>query len=76
MDVNDKGKTTFIPPWGTFCYMVMPFGLKNVVATYQRAMVALFHDMMHKEIQLYVDDMVAKSKERERHVVVLRCCLF
>ncbi|PKI41673.1 hypothetical protein CRG98_037936 [Punica granatum] len=48
---------------GTFYYKVMPFGLKNVGATYERAMVTLFHDMMHKEIEVYVDDMIAKSKE-------------
>ncbi|RDX92590.1 hypothetical protein CR513_25247, partial [Mucuna pruriens] len=40
---------------GTFCYKVIPFGLKNAGATCQRAMVALFHDMMHKEIEVYVD---------------------
>ncbi|KAG8484354.1 hypothetical protein CXB51_022830 [Gossypium anomalum] len=40
----------------------MPFGLKNAGATYQRAMVTLFHDMMHKEIEVYVDDMIAKSR--------------
>lgn len=50
----------------------MPFGLKNAGATYQRAMLTLFHDMMHKEIEVYVDDMIAKSKEREDHVKVLR----
>ena len=40
----------------------MPFGLKNAGATYQRAMTTLFHDMMHKEIEVYVDDMIAKSR--------------
>ena len=50
----------------------MPFGLKNAGATYQRAMVVLFHDMMHKEVEVYVDDMVAKSIEGESHVEVLR----
>ena len=50
----------------------MPFGLKNVGATYQRAMVTLFHDMMHKEIEVYVDDMIAKSRERENHVQILK----
>ncbi|XP_061965340.1 uncharacterized protein LOC133689500 [Populus nigra] len=50
----------------------MPFGLKNAGATYQRAMVTLFHDMMHKEIEVYVDDMIAKSKNGEDHVQVLR----
>ena len=61
-------KTTFITPWGTFCYRVMPFGLKNVGATYQRAMTTLFHDMMHKEIEVYVDDMIAKSIDEKEHV--------
>ncbi|PKI36196.1 hypothetical protein CRG98_043413, partial [Punica granatum] len=50
----------------------MPFGLKNAGATYQRAMVTLFHDMMHKEIEVYVDDMIAKSKEGEDHLVNLK----
>lgn len=39
---------------GTFCYKVMPFGLKNAGATYQRAMTALFHDMIHKEMEVYL----------------------
>ena len=43
-------KTTFVTQWGTLCYKVIPFGLKNVWATYQRAMVALFHDIIHHEI--------------------------
>ncbi|KAG8498210.1 hypothetical protein CXB51_007439 [Gossypium anomalum] len=51
MHPEDMDKTTFITLWGTFCYKVMPFGLKNVGATYQRAMVNLFHDMMHKDIE-------------------------
>ena len=61
MAPKDMEKTTFLTMWGTFCYKVMPFGLKNVGAMYQRAMVTLFHDMMHKEIEVYVDDMIAKS---------------
>ncbi|PKI49896.1 hypothetical protein CRG98_029708, partial [Punica granatum] len=50
----------------------MPFGLKNAGATYQRAMVTLFHDMMHIEVEVYVDDMIAKSKEGEDHLVNLK----
>ena len=50
----------------------MLFGLKNVRATYQRAMVTLLHDMMHKEIEVYMDDMVAKSKEEESRVQILK----
>ncbi|PKI73122.1 hypothetical protein CRG98_006487, partial [Punica granatum] len=72
MAEEDKIKTTFTTMWGTFCYRVMPFGLKNAGATYQRAMVTLFHDMMQKEVEVYVDDMIAKSKEREDHLVNLK----
>ena len=71
MAQEDMEKTTFITPWGTFCYKVMPFGLKNVGATYQRAMITLFHDMIHKEIEVYVDDMIAKSQTEEEHLVNL-----
>ncbi|KAK5824409.1 hypothetical protein PVK06_019181 [Gossypium arboreum] len=72
MAPENMEKTTFITMWGTFCYKVMPFGLKNAGATYQRAMVTLFHDMMHKEIEVYVDDMIAKSRGEEEHVVNLK----
>ena len=50
----------------------MSFGLKNAGATYQRAMVMLFHNMMHKEIEVYADDLIAKSREDESHVENLR----
>jgi len=69
---EDIEKTTFITLWGTFCYKVMSFGLKNVGATYQRPMVTFFHDMMHKEIEVYVDDMIAKFAFEEEHLVNLR----
>ncbi|KAG8486695.1 hypothetical protein CXB51_020171 [Gossypium anomalum] len=72
MHPEDMNKTIFVTMWGTFCYKVMPFGLKNAGATYQRAMVTLFHDMMHKEIEVYVDDMIAKSQTEEEHVQVLK----
>ncbi|KAG8501727.1 hypothetical protein CXB51_003885 [Gossypium anomalum] len=72
MHPEDMDKTTFITLWGIFCYKVMPFGLKNTGATYQRAMVTLFHYMIHKEIEVYVDDMIAKSRTEEEHIEVLR----
>jgi len=50
----------------------MPFRLKNEGVTYQRAMVTLFHDMMHKEIEVFVDDMITKSRSEEEHLVNLR----
>src|SRR3954468_20078206 len=62
------GKNNLHNTLGTFCYKVMPFGLKNAGATYQRAMVALLHDMIHQEIEVYVDDMIAKSNTEEEHL--------
>ena len=61
-------KTTYVTQWGTFCYKVMPFWLKNVGETYQRAMVALFHNMIHREIEVYFDDMIARSQTEEEHI--------
>ena len=61
MAPEDMEKTSFITEWGTYCYRVMPFELKNVGATYQRAATTLFHDMMHWDVEVYVDDMIVKS---------------
>ena len=59
-------------PIGNFYYIVMPFGLKNVGATYQRMMTTIFQDMMHRELEDYVDEIIMKSRRREDHVEVLR----
>ena len=58
MAPKDAEKTAFRTPMSNFYYTVMPFGLKNAGATYQRAMTTIFHDMMHKELEDYVDDIV------------------
>ena len=71
MALKDMEKTNFITLWGTFYYKVMSFGLKNAGATYQQAIVVLFDDMMHKEIEVYVDDMIAKSKTEDEQLVNL-----
>ena len=68
MASEDMDKMTFVTQWDMFCYKVMPFGLKIVGATYQRTMVALFHDMIHHEIEVYVDDMIARSQFEEEHL--------
>ena len=65
-------KTAFITPWGVYNYRVMPFGLKNAGATYMRAMTTIFHDMIHKEIEVYVDDIIIKSRESSDHLTHLR----
>ena len=67
----DKIKNAFIIEWGIYCYKVMPFGLKNIGVTYQRAATALFHDIMHREVEVYVDDMMVKSKTRDGHFEAL-----
>ena len=69
---KDMTKTTFTTEWGIYCYMVMPFGLKNARVTYQRMATALLHDMTHNEIEVYVDDMIMKSKDRKGHIINLR----
>ena len=51
----------FTTPWGTFFYNMMPLGLKNVGATYQCAMMVIFHDLIHKTLEDYVDDVLVKS---------------
>ena len=71
MAEENKAKTTFAIHWETYAYDVMPFSLKNAGATYQWAMVTLFHDIMHKEIEVYVDDMIAKSYTSRDHLIDL-----
>ena len=56
-------KTTFSTEWGIYCYTIMSFGLRNVGATYQQIAMNLLHDMMHNEVEMYVDDMIIKSKD-------------
>ena len=72
MASKDAEKITFRTLIGNFYYIVMPFELKNVGATYQRTMTAIFRNMMHHELENYVDDIVVKSKRREDHVQILR----
>ena len=50
----------------------MPFGLKNVGDTYQQVATTLLHDLIYKEVEIYVDDMIVKSKDREGHMSALR----
>lgn len=57
-------KTAFTCMWETFCQNVMPFGLNNVGATYQRTLMKIFHDMMHKIMEDYVDDTLSKNMKR------------
>ena len=72
MAPKDMEKTSFITSWGTYYYKVMTVGLKNAGATYQCATTTLLHDLIHKEVEVYVDDMIVKSKDCEGHISGLR----
>ncbi|KAL0400248.1 UNVERIFIED_CONTAM: Transposon Ty3-I Gag-Pol polyprotein [Sesamum radiatum] len=65
---EDWKKVSFITFEGTFCYVVMPFGLKNVGATYQRLVDKIFRSQIGRNVEVYVDDMLVKSKKAEEHV--------
>ena len=56
----DQEKTSFVTSQGLFCYKVMPFGLKNARATYQRLMNKIFVHQIGRNVQVYVDDMLVK----------------
>ncbi|XXG51512.1 hypothetical protein AAC387_Pa03g0060 [Persea americana] len=68
----DQEKTAFITPRGTYCYKVMPFGLKNTGATYQRLVTKMFQAQLGKTVEVYIDDMVVKSKRSQDHLTDLR----
>nr|GEY00388.1 retrovirus-related Pol polyprotein from transposon 17.6 [Tanacetum cinerariifolium] len=56
IDPRDQEKTTFTCPYGTFSYRRMPFGLCNAPGTFQRCMLAIFHDMVEKKMEVFMDD--------------------
>ena len=62
---EDEEKTAFITPFGAFCYVTMPFGLKKAGATYQRAIQICLTDHWGKRVEAYVDDVVIKTKNEE-----------
>ena len=59
---EDREKTAFISPDANYHYTVMPFGLQNVETTYQRMMTRMFRDKIGHTVEVYIDDMVVKSK--------------
>ena len=63
----DEEKTVFITSHGFYCYKIMPFGLKNAGATYQRLMTKIFRPLVGRMLEVYIDDIVVKSKTREDH---------
>ena len=66
--MEDQEKIAFLTPTGNYYYKVMPFELKNVGSTYQRMMTRMTESQLGKNIEVYIDDMVVKSKVESEHI--------
>ena len=66
--LGDQEKTAFVTPSGNYHYKMMPFGLKNAGSTYQRIMTRMFEPQLGKSIEIYIDDMMVKSKVVSEHL--------
>ena len=71
MDPDNQEKTSFVTAQGTYCYRVMPFGLKNAGATYQRLVNRMFQKQIGTTMEVYIDDMLVKSTTVELHIAHL-----
>ncbi|KAM2591232.1 hypothetical protein TB2_043654 [Malus domestica] len=71
MNPPDQEHTAFTTDRGLYCYKVMPFDLKNVGATYQRLVNSMFAEQIGKSMEVYVDDMLVKSKHADQHITNL-----
>jgi hypothetical protein len=65
---EDEEKTSFITPFGTFCFVRMPEGLKNAGCTFSRMIAIVLHPQLRRNILAYVDDIVVKSVRRRDHI--------
>ena len=72
MKESDQEKTSFVTSQRLFCYKVIPFGLKNAGATYQRLMNKMFAHQIGRNVQVYVDDILVKSLYEVDHLDNLR----
>jgi hypothetical protein len=68
---DDEDKTAFITPHDIYCYKVMTFGLKNIGATYQKAIQKCFQTQVGKNVEAYVDDVVVKTTEEDKLIADL-----
>lgn len=68
MNVLDEEQTSFITNWGLNYYKVTPFQLKNAGATYQRLVKIMFADQISKTIEVYINDMLVKSKNTSNKI--------
>jgi hypothetical protein len=75
MKESDQLATSFIMPFGMYCYVIMPFGLRNAGATYQRCMQHVFGDHIGRTVEAYVDDIFVKTRKADDLVDDLRIAL-
>ena len=68
MDLDDQEKTSFVTGQGTYCYRVMPFGLKNAGATYHRMVNRMFQKQIGTSMEVYIDDMLVKQTTADLHI--------
>jgi hypothetical protein len=72
MKESDQLATLFVTPYGTYCYVMMPFGLKNAGETYQHTMKKCLSDQISHNIHAYMDDIVVMSKKQDDLIVDLQ----
>ena len=72
MDPMDEVHTSFITAFGTYCYKVMLFRLKNAGVTFEWMMIEVFKPQIGQNMEVYIDDMIAKSKIAAVHLFNLR----
>jgi hypothetical protein len=69
---EDEPKTSFITPSGTYCYLRMPEGLKNVVGSFSRMTAKVLHSQIGRNVLTYVDDIIVKNTKQENHIANLQ----
>ena len=69
---EDQEKTAFVTEQGLYCYKVMPFGLKNAPATFQRLVNKVFENQLGRNLEAYIDDIIVKSRAKADHLANLR----
>ena len=72
MKKSDEEKTSFTTPFGTYCYVRIPEGLRNAGCTFNRTIATVLDTQLDRNISAYVDDVIVQSKKREDHIADLR----
>ena len=62
MNPSDQLATSFITPFGAFCYTSLPFGLRNAEATFQQCMQKCFQEQIGRNLEVYIDDIIVKTR--------------